>query len=319
MLTLTLALAALAQDALVVDRIAAVVTEHPIALSEVYDMGRDYITSRCQPGVAFDACIREGELEVLDTLIKFALVRQELDALEMRVTGDDVDQAIDNVIRENGFADREDLRKYVESTGARWESYRDQLMDSIRTDRFRGAVLVPRVVVTDDEIHDLYTRTKRRVDPGSATVTLDALGVLIPADANETGRAARLTAAEDVVRRLNAGELEWAQAVADYDSAGLSKVVAGRTYTKGQLQEAIDTLAFSAEVGVVNAPVLSGNVLFVVKVLTRESTAAEVQDLADVREQLRGQLFQKKLIAIEEEWYQRARRESAVTVVLGSK
>ncbi len=316
MLWLAMTLGAWAQEEVVVDRVAAVVGETPIALSEVYDLGRDFIASRCQPGIAFERCTREAELEVLDTLIKFALVKQELDALDMRVTGEDVDRAIDGVIRENGFADRQELRGYVESTGARWESYREQLKDSIRTDRFRGAILAPRVVITDDEIQDLYQRTKRKADPQAQQATLDAIGLVLPADADESERATKLAAMQRVVVELNEGTLAWADAVDQYDTANLMSVVADRVYTPGQLQGDIDSLLFSAPLRVVNEPVMTAGVIFVIRVLTREEAPSEVQSLDDVREQLRGQLFQQKLVAVEEEWYQRARRESAVSVVL---
>jgi parvulin-like peptidyl-prolyl isomerase len=316
MMWLTLALAALAQDAQVIDRIAAVVADRPIALSEVYDLGHDFIQSRCSPGLAYERCLREAELEVLDTLIKFALVKTELDALNMRVTGEDVDRAIDNVIRENGFTDRQDLRTYVESTGARWESYREQLKDSMRTDRFRGAILAPQVVITDDEIQDLYQRTKRKVDPGKQKATLDAIGLVLAPEADEAERAAKLEALQRAVAALNAGELAWPEAVQQYDTANLAGVVAGRTYEPGQLQGNVDTLLFSAEVGVVNEPVVVGDVIFVVKVTSRDAVDPDVQSLEEVREQLRAQLFQQKLVSVEEEWYQRARRESAVSVLL---
>jgi parvulin-like peptidyl-prolyl isomerase len=285
-------------------------------LSEVYDLGHDFIQSRCSPGLAYERCLREAELEVLDTLIKFALVKTELDALNMRVTGEDVDRAIDNVIRENGFTDRQDLRTYVESTGARWESYREQLKDSMRTDRFRGAILAPQVVITDDEIQDLYQRTKRKVDPGKQKATLDAIGLVLAPEADEAERAAKLEALQRAVAALNAGELAWPEAVQQYDTANLAGVVAGRTYEPGQLQGNVDTLLFSAEVGVVNEPVVVGDVIFVVKVTSRDAVDPDVQSLEEVREQLRAQLFQQKLVSVEEEWYQRARRESAVSVLL---
>ena len=78
----------------------------------------------------------------------------------------------------------------------------------------------------------------------------------------------------------------------------------------------IDSLLSSAPLRVVNEPGMTAGVIFVIRVLTREEAPSEVQSLDDVREQLRGQLFQQKLVAVEEEWYQRARRESAVSVVL---
>ena len=49
------------------DRIAAVVNDEVVTLSEVYEMGRDFIETRAQSGLAGER--RTAELEVLDSLI----------------------------------------------------------------------------------------------------------------------------------------------------------------------------------------------------------------------------------------------------------
>ena len=73
-----------------VDRIAAVVDDEVITLSEVYELGSDFIVGKCGAEGGEPECYREAEVEVLETLVKWALVRQQLKQLEMGVTGEEV-------------------------------------------------------------------------------------------------------------------------------------------------------------------------------------------------------------------------------------
>src|SRR5687768_1902338 len=101
-------LAALTARAAVVDRVAAVVEDQVIMLSQVYELGAEFIAEKC--GAPSGPCVDEAELEVLDALIKRALVREELERLDMQVTGTDVDQAIDRILEQYGLEDRQTLR-----------------------------------------------------------------------------------------------------------------------------------------------------------------------------------------------------------------
>lgn len=295
----------------VADRVAAVVEEEVIALSEVYDLGGPHIAQTCG---GREACAHELELQVLDALIKRALIRNELERLDLKLGGADVDRAIDQTVRDNGLEDRQQLRAEVEASGLRWDAYREELLQILRTQAFQARVLAPRVSVADDEVRDLYQRTVRK--GAQLEVRLQALGIAIPEDVDEETAASMLEQAAALVAAINADELTWEDAVAQYDGAGLSQAIGDRAYRKGQLMPAIDALVFDAPVGIAQAPVQVGPVLIVVRVVDRGLGDAGVQPLEDVESDLRNQLFQRKLEEAEEEWYQRARRESSVQVLL---
>lgn len=299
--------------AAVVDRIAAVVDDDVIALSEVYALGGDYIRERCD---ADRACMTEMELEVLDALIQRALVRRELSKLDAQVTGEEIDQAITRIVQDAGMADRQALRAQLEAEGTRWDAFRDEIAEQLRTQRFQQRVIGPRVLIGDDEVADLYQRTVRKGRAPEAR--LSALGIVIPPDAPASLQEQMTAETQKLVDALNAGQIQWDEAVKTYDGAGLASIVGGRTYREGQLAGPIDAVAFSAEPGVVQPPVRVGNVLFVIRVDERGMGATAIPSLEEMDAQLRNQLFQEKVGAAEEEWYQRARREAAVDVLLGT-
>ena len=311
LLALLLVLAPIA-GASVVDRVAAVVEDEVIALSQVYELGEDYIAQRCQNHGA--RCHYNMELEVLDALIKRVLIRQELERLGLRVSGREIDQAINQVVAENGLADRQELRAALKDQGISWDAFRDDLGEQMRLQRFQGGVLAPRVTVRQDEIEDAYKRTAR--DSRQEEIALDAIGILIPDESTPEEVADAVAGAAALVGQLNSEELSWQEAVGQHDSAGLAQVVAGQRYIQGALHASVDAVAFQAEVGVVQPPIKVGNVLFIVKVTDKGMGEARVVPLEEVEDQLRNALFQEKVGEAEEEWYQRARRLAAVEILI---
>ena len=87
----------------VVDRVAAVVNKEVITLSEVYDYGGDFIEQQVLGAPRNDPRRRSLELEVLDFLIQRALVNQEVRALGMDVTRDELERALEDTARANGI------------------------------------------------------------------------------------------------------------------------------------------------------------------------------------------------------------------------
>lgn len=302
-----------AAQAGVVDRIAAVVDEEVIALSEVYELGGNYIYERCGDD---RACMRQMELEVLDALIKRELIRGELNRLQLQVTGEEIDQTIDRIVRDNGLDSRDALRSRLEAEGTSWETFRSEIAERLRTQRFQQRVIAPRVIIHDDEIRDLYQRTVRR---GAALeAELSALGIIIPADADAARADEIIAETRKLVAAINAGRISFEEAVAQYDQAGLNELVGTRPVRQGTLTPAIDELAFNAEIGTVQPPVRVGNLLFVVRVDERTMGSSAVPSLEEMEAQLRNELFQEKVVQAEEQWYQRARRQATIHVLLES-
>ncbi len=293
------------------DRIVAIVDDEVIALSEIYELGGEYIDTRCVNEEA--SCIAEMELEVLDVLIKRLLVRHELNRLEMRVSGQEIDQAIDRFARENEYDDRLGLRKALEEEGTRWDAFREEMGDRMRTQRFQQRILLPRVTVSDDEVRDLYQRTARKTI--SEEVLLNALGVVIPTGTTDELRSEMRTQTDTLVTAINAGEVTWDDAVEKYDGADLARVVGGRRYRRGQLADILEEAAFSAEVGVAQPPIEMNEMFFVIMVAERGEGEARLAEFEEVEDQLRDQVFQEKVTAAEEEWYQMARRQISVEVL----
>jgi peptidyl-prolyl cis-trans isomerase SurA len=297
-----------------VDRIAAVVNDDVILLSQIYLLGSQAIDEQCVD--PFDApCRAEIEGLVLDALIRQQLVRQELIRLGYDVTPAEVQAAIQQVLVQYELPDREALRNEIEETGADWTAYLDKLQDDLRGQRFQDVVLRSRVSVNDDELRDFYDRLVRELDAPDV-VRLSGLGFRLPSDVKpeEVPLFVEKLAAElDAVR---SGARAWEDFVATWDTARLSRLFEGRAFGADELAGPLSDVAFATAPGDTSAPVVAGGVIYVVRVLGREKGVAEAPPFEDVKDQVAGRVFEEKLIEAEDQWYASARRQAAVRVLL---
>ena len=118
-----------------VDRIAAVVNDEVVTLSEVYDLGREFIAERVGSAPDDPHARRSAELEVLDSIVRRRLVTQEMRRLQLEVTDVEVDRAIDDVARRHG-ADRKKVRDEIERSGMSWTQYRTQIRETLQDQKF---------------------------------------------------------------------------------------------------------------------------------------------------------------------------------------
>lgn len=310
MLVLLLALLA---PAATIDRVAAVVNEDVIALSEVYELGDAYIRQSCPRLQPF--CVDRAEVEVLDSLIQRRLVRQELYKLGMAVTAEEIDRTIDQVGRDNGLNDRDSLRREVERSGLSWESYRSQLTEQLRQLKFTESVLRPRISVREEEVEERYRRATKDYS-GPPTATVEALALALAEDGGQEALIAAVTQARELAAAINAGDQDWKEAVAEFDS-GLYAPREGLmgTFREGELMESLDSVVFGGELNQVSEPVVVGNAVFLIKVVEKKDS--DVLSYDEAAPKIREQLFEEKMEREMEEWTVSARRRAAVRVLLG--
>jgi hypothetical protein len=311
-----LLLASALAEPLVADRVAAVVNHDVVTLSEIYDLGGDFIGGRCGASPDPARCVVTAEQEVLDALIKRTLVRQELSRLDMGVVGTDVDAAVESIVRDNQLPSRKALREEIERSGVSWENYREQLLEQLRLQRFQQAVLGPRVSITESELRERYDGMVGEVD-GEQEVRLEAFGVLAPETEEDT--LALMEKLGVVVAGVNSGELVWSEVVAENDAVGLASVIGGSAYRKGELASQVESVVFEAELNTVLEPILVGKVYFVLRVLSRGIGKGNVKSFDESKGDLQQAIFQQKITAVEEEWYQSSRRQSAIRILIGQE
>jgi parvulin-like peptidyl-prolyl isomerase len=290
--------------AVVVDRVAASINDDLITLSEIYDFGAPYIEEQVKGGFQTRAQV---EREVLERLIERMLVDQEITAMQLDVTDQELDRTIADIARRNGL-NEESLRREVERSGMSWNDYRTQLKGDLRQMKFGQAVLRPRVTITDDELRDAYNRLGSTV-PKVARV--QAIFLSFPDDPAQK---------DAVIAKANSIR---AQAVAGSDFAALSKQYdesgfgaqggeMGR-FGPGELVGDLDRVVFSLPEGGISEPLVLEQGVFLIRVAALESGA---QDFETVKDQIMEQVYEERMTDEQDRWFKQARARASIRILL---
>lgn len=296
----------------IVDRVAAVVNKDVITLSEVYDLGGDFVEERAVGEGPAGPNRRAAELEVLDALIRRALIDQEVSRLGLAVTLEELDRAIDDIARQNGM-ERDALIREVERTGLPYAAYREELSENIKQMKFSQLVIQPRISIGDDEVLSLYNQRSGQL-AADGVRGVDAILLPFGDEATPEDKASLALEAAELKARADAGE-RFADIVATvpespYASSGGDM----GTFAQGELLPALDEVVWRLELGGVSDPIAAAGGLWLVHV--RSEQAGEVPPLEVVEEDLRAELLDQKLEHELDLWYSQARRRASVDVKL---
>ncbi len=139
------------------DNIVAVVEEHVILESEL-DQAIATVKQQFQTDPAKlppEATLRR---QVLDRLILQQLQVQRANSMGIRVTQDDVNNAIGGIAKENGLT-LSQMRDALDQQGLSMAGFQQQIADQIMVQKLRQQILQQKVRVTDSEIDNLLNST----------------------------------------------------------------------------------------------------------------------------------------------------------------
>jgi peptidyl-prolyl cis-trans isomerase SurA len=295
-----------------VDRVAAVVNNKVITLSQVYEYerGRAHIERLASSGSAGDR--RAAELEVLDQLIRETLIEQEMNRLKISVEDHEVDAQIDLIIEQNGFEDRDELRRAVEDQAQSWATFFEGHRRGIRIQKFQMYIIRPRVVENEDALRDAYNRLVNNPDRPEI---VELGGLFVPLRADTDAERERVTAiVADAKRRFEAGE-SFAALSKELDVAGFGQAGGNMgSFRQGEIMAELDGPAFSTPVGQVSDPVVTGRGVYLIEVRGRELEPLGTFD--ELKPRLSQEVFESQYQREEDAWYQSQRRRSSVDVKL---
>jgi len=272
-----------------VDGIAAVVNKDVITLRELAvrtaEARRDLEQQKIQAPPE-----NVLQRQVLQRLIMERLEDQEAQRLNIRITDEQVDQAIASIAKRNNLS-IEEMRKRIEESGTDWTAYREVLRQDIRLDRLRQRTVDRDIVITDAEVDAfLKEQQARRSASGAggpvagsapsaaagapAAMTLAQILVRVPEGASPDQVAALRRKAEDLLAKARGGADFAALAAASSDGPeALQGGNMGARPLDGWPDLFIQAAA-SLQPGQVSDLVQSGNGFHILKVLDRSGGAA---------------------------------------------
>ncbi len=253
----------------VVDRIAAIVNQEIITLSEVEGRARPFLEQiltedRAERRSKTQEVIRK----VLEVLIEEKLIDQEAKKAGIKVTSKEVDSVIEDIKRQHQ-ASQEDLEKALARDGLTFETYRKEIEKQLLRTKIVSWAVKVEPPKGEKELREFYQRnidryrTEEMFRPGHILF-------YIPKDASseEVGRIRKKC--EEVLERIKKGE-DFGQMALLYSDDGSAKDRGDMGFFKrGELLPLLEREILKLEVGEVSRIIRTEMGFHLIKLMDRK-------------------------------------------------
>jgi len=296
-----------------VDRIAAVVGDEIILLSEVQEQAKSW--SGVLQGISNPAELerKRNEIlgEVLNELIDDILLEQQIKELNYQVSDSEVEAAIQRIISQHNIPNVDTLKYALAKQGKSWKQYREEVRKQLRRWQFINAKVGHRVKISDEEVREQYEKESS----GEREKEYHARHILFRVQGEDAGLEARQRQnALDALARLRAGEdfEKLAREVSEGPTARFGGDLGW--FRKGVMVKEFEDAVLKLKKGEISEAVRTPFGWHVILLDDVRSVAVRsFEDMApEIRQQLREEEMQRQMIT----WLRDLRKKSFVDVKL---
>jgi peptidyl-prolyl cis-trans isomerase SurA len=284
---------AAAGQGVLIDRVVAVVNDEVITLSELQKEGKPLIQriSKELEGEARASQMQITQRQILEVLILRRLQLQEAEKQGIAVDQDQVITAIERIKERNGFASDAMFAEALARENLTLEEFRTKVWEQMVVDRLLTREVRTSVIVSEEEITEYYQVHMDEFDQ-SPSVRMRHILIRLPEDPSPQDVVRAQTRAADALARLKNGAA-FEEVAAQYsDGAAAREGGDLGVIRKGELDSALERVAFSLEPGKVSDVIQTAAGLNIIRV--EERTTGDVP-IAKVRDQARQRLFAEKM------------------------
>ncbi|UCF91985.1 MAG: SurA N-terminal domain-containing protein [Desulfobacterales bacterium] len=301
-------------DAIVVDRIVAVVNEDIITLFDLNQNLQPYAANIKALGYSAEQerqTLYKVRSDLLNQLIERKLAEQEIKRNKITVSEEEINKTLERIKEARHYTD-EDLRAGLSQQGISMEEYRQELKNQILRTKLINRAVKSKVVITDNDIQAYYDNHPEKY-AGETNYHLWNIFIKVPAYADESERLTARKEMEAIEARLKQGQPfeELARSVADLSAnAGGGELGVFRLEElSSQLQTQIRDMQAGGFTPVVEAD-FGYQILYVQKVVGRPGKSLqEVQ--AEIQEVLYNEFVDTKY----QEWLEDLRKRSHIKII----
>jgi peptidyl-prolyl cis-trans isomerase SurA len=303
-----------ATNAITVDRVAAIVDDTPILLSEVQE--------RVQPEMMRQGPETDDKAEIsrrrqemmragLDVLINEKLLEEQLKGANIDIGDDQLQAAIDDVKRENHIPDDAAFAEALKREGYTLATYKQKLRRDLEKMKLLNLKVHNQAKVTDNDIRAAYNQTYVNQD-GEVEVHARHILVAVPRDAKPEVVAKAAQRATEIAARAKAGG-DFA-ALAKQLSDGPSASQGGDLgyFRRGVMVPEFERVAFEMPVGAVSDPVRTQFGFHIIKIEDRRK--AEPPPFDTVKEQIRQKLTREQIDRLTADYLNGLRKDATVEI-----
>ncbi len=304
---------ATAANAELVDKVAAVVNDQPIALSEVEQRAApelDQVSRERDPQKRAE--LRKRVMNgAVEALISEKLLEVQMDELGMTVTDQEIDLGIEDVRRQNGLT-AEQFEQALVGEGYTLEAYKKFMRAQLRRLKLINLKVRSRVKIADEELKNAYNQWVR-MEQQEPELHARHIVVSIPKDATpeqEKAAEAKAKALAEEARKPGVDFVELAKKKSEGPSAGDGGDLG--YFKRGMMVPEFDKVAFSLPVGGVSDPVRTRFGFHVIKVEDRR--ALPVKSFDEMKGELQEKIFRDQMEKYTEQYVKELRQTATVEV-----
>ncbi len=298
----------------VVDRVAATVDGEVVTLSEIEERaGAEYDRAeRLAPGKEREEARGAALRRAFDQIVSEKLLAKQARALQLEVTEQQVNAAVEDIRNRNHFSE-EDLDRALAEQGLDRAAFRAQVRRELESYQVLQYKMRGRVKVSDDDLRNYY-RTHPQEFGGEEELHVRHIFMPLPEGASPAEEAKARAAGEKVVQRLRSGESfgklarEVSKGPSAQDGGDLGWL------RRGTIQKALEDAAFALKDGQISGLVRAGAGFHVLKVEGRR--VGGEKSFEDAKEEIRTRLTEEQAGATRQQVLDELRRGAAIEVKL---
>lgn len=297
---------------IITNAIAAVVNDDIITLYNVNREAQPAFDNAEKKAVLNDSARIQIRRMVLDRLIEKKLTEQKIKELNIRVSEEEIRQAIDDVRKQNNIPSQEALLSALTAQGLSFEQYRTQLQDQIEKLKLVSMEVRAKIHISEKEMRDYYTAnlpkyseeesfrarhiffktgdkaTPEQIQRARAT----AMTVLADAKSGKDFAELAKTFSEDPAARKDGGDLG--------------------SFKKGDMQPDLEAAILSLKPGEISDLVSTPIGFHIIKLESR--TAGTAKPFESVKGEIEDILYRKKSEERFSQWAKELRSKASVEI-----
>ena len=301
--------AAFAQEAQVVDGIAAIVNGDVITYSQVRELSapREKLLRSQLTGQELENKVQEVRKLALKDLIDRRLIIQAFKKESFQIPDHIVDQRVHDIVRESFGGDRNTFVKTLEAQNYSLGEFKEKEMERIIVQAMRSHNVKTNYIISPTKVEDFY-RKHRDLFTSKEEIKLRMIMI---SGQKDTGNAqAQKALAEEVLGKLaSGGEFEQVAQIYSEDS---TKETGGDWgwIQHNTLAAPLEKFAFNMPVGRISSIIDYAGNYYILKV--EDKRGGTTRSLAEARADIEKKLIQDEAAQIQERWIASLREKAYI-------
>ncbi len=290
----------------VIERVAAVVNDDAVFLSEVRQKAAPYVARAMSAPTEAQrmAAIEQIYTQVLDHLIDQRLVEQAADEADIVVSDADVDRAIQTVREQAGLSEADFWAAVAEQGFGNETEYRTDIRAQLLHFRVLNERMGSRINITEEDVRRRYDE---QLAQARRRARFDAAQIMVPLTPTASpAQVARAQREAEGIRGEIHDQADFERAFETYDGREL------RGLEQGDLDPDLEEALLALEPGQVSQVVRGTRGFFVFLLRNRQLASAEIEPYDAVRMEIYNEMRQAAMQHQEETMIEELRRDAAI-------